>query len=115
MLFTGGQLGIQASVLGHLEVLNSKPIHGTSRQLLYLPPAHSVDIPVCGKRSMWRDILGNLSGMNNLAIWLLTIYKMTGAVLLPHKDKGLENKSLQICINKVRRFLCPWTCETWTQ
>lgn len=97
LLFTGGQFGMRASVLGDLKVLNSKTILGTSRQLLYFLLVHSVDIQVCGKGNMQRDIFGNLSGMNHLVIWLLTMHKMTEAVLLPHKDKGLENRTM--CTN----------------
>lgn len=88
---------MRASVLGDLKVLNSKTILGTSRQLLYFLLVHSVDIQVCGKGNMQRDIFGNLSGMNHLVIWLLTMHKMTEAVLLPHKDKGLENRTM--CTN----------------
>lgn len=45
-------------------------------------------------KEICRDIFGNLSGMNHLVIWLLTMHKMTEAVLLPRKNKGLENRTM---------------------
>lgn len=73
-LFTVGQLGMRASVLGDLKELNSKPTCGTTRQLFYLPVVHSVNAHVCGKGNMRRDIFGNLPGMNLLVICLLTMH-----------------------------------------
>lgn len=73
-LFTAGQFGMRASVLGDLKVLNSKPILGTSRQLLYLPLVHSVNVHVHGKGNMQRDISGNLPGMNHLVICQFTMH-----------------------------------------
>lgn len=74
LLFTGGQFGIRASVLGDLKVLNSNPILIILRQLLYFPLVHLVDVHVCGKGNMQRDIFGNLSVMNHVVTWRLTMH-----------------------------------------